>query len=203
MRTLAWLVVGWLGWSGCGGDGATANGRVVVDTEGGITVVRDPARALELRLATSSAGLALRAADPSPALPGFVLLDDAAHGRGFALWITRLGRTRPANIQRWFDTKVAAVRRSGTVLRDDGGGALAGHPARVVDYVHRGDGGDTVQRFVGVDLEAQDLELVVVAIAHSRATAGGEERGEVVATAPATSAWLDAVVADVAHLEVH
>jgi len=172
------------------------NGRVQVDKKGGITIVRDTTHVLELPLTRGSAGLDLVALDPSPAYPGFVGLDDPQRGRAFYVWITRLGAKRPANIQRWFDDKVAILSRSSKVVTDRGE-RFGEHPGRLVDYVHHGDR-DTYQRFLGVDAEEHDLELVLVAVIYT----AGDPHGSIASVTTEQQKWLDDVLADVREISV-
>jgi hypothetical protein len=179
---------------------ATENGRVVLDRKDGIVVVHDTTHVLELPLAKSSRGLDLQAMDTTADFPGWVGLDDPKDGRAFVVWITRLGAKRPANIQRWFDDKVGMLRRDSTIVADHAD-KFGDYPARVVDYVHHGKGDQTYQRFIGIDLEGPDLELVLLAVVHAP-THEGEEHGAVTAATPAQQAWLDDVLADARELRV-
>ncbi|MBL0216161.1 MAG: hypothetical protein IPQ07_20040 [Myxococcales bacterium] len=174
-------------------------GRVQVDKEGGLVVVRDTTRAIEVALTRSSAGLSLEPYDlPEAQFPGRIALDDPPHGRAFMFWITRLGAKRPANIQRWFDEKVVALRKS-TILSDRGE-KFGEHFARVVDYVHHAPRRDTYQRFIGVDVPEHDLEVIVIAISYAP-TVEGEEHAIATST-PEQQRWLDDVAADVRAIRV-
>jgi hypothetical protein len=165
-------------------------GRVEVEREDGMVVLRDSMHVLELRFARSTTMIDFGAIElPEIEYPGRVALADSKGERALAFWITRLGPKRPANIQRWFDDKLSPTRLHATVISDHG--AMFGeHPARLSDFVLHAKDHDAYERWVGVDVPEHDLEVVVLAWTNASTPT------------PEQQQWLDHVADDVRELKV-
>ncbi len=177
---------------GCGG-GDTNTGRIEITRDGETLVVRDTMHVLELPLARASRGRTLAQIElPVIEFPGRVAFVDEANGELVAVWITRLGATRPENIQRWFDEKIAKVSRAGGSIVKDEGTKFGEHPARISDANAPSKDWPVgnYTRFIGVDIPEHDLEILVLGVVAST-TPTAEQR-----------AWLDDLTADLRAIKI-
>lgn len=176
-----------LGLFACSKD-VTEAGRVEVDRSGKTVVVRDSQRLLEVDLASTAEHAFEPFELPATAFPGRLAIQDLARARVLLFWITKLGDKRPANIQRWFEQKIALIKPESMI--SDRVVSFRDHPGRVVDFTLIGSR-KTRQRFVAVDLPEHDLVFVMLAIVDAAE-----------AVKPADQTWLDALVTDVQAMRI-